>query len=325
MLRIKVFPRIHITLIGLNTDGYRLNGGIGFSISSPSQCLLFSPSTSIEINDNRVVGFTNEELKHLKARLNWVMINKHLECGLKCTIVNNSVHSHVGYGSNSMIYLACVEALLIINTQVYSSKELVTLSNRGGASGVGINTYFSGGFIFDTGVLNDGHRTLAPSSAVNEEHQAPLVLKRLELPSWNLGLCIPSIARKSEEEERTFFKLNCPIEKDDVDVVLYETVYGITSSLMENDFEVFCKSIDHIQQTAWKSLERSQYGEELFRTDTLIRNAGAKCVGMSSMGPMLYFFGDDIDGIIGRVKDALPNCECIKTSFNNRGRIVDND
>ena len=30
MLRIKVSPRIHISLIRMNNDGYRLNGGIGF-------------------------------------------------------------------------------------------------------------------------------------------------------------------------------------------------------------------------------------------------------------------------------------------------------
>ena len=31
-LKIETYSRIHITLIGMNVEGYRRNGGIGFSI-----------------------------------------------------------------------------------------------------------------------------------------------------------------------------------------------------------------------------------------------------------------------------------------------------
>ena len=65
MLRIQTFPRIHITLIGMNRDGYRLNGGIGFSISSPTLDICFEEADTIDIIDLRKHGFTEDELHRL--------------------------------------------------------------------------------------------------------------------------------------------------------------------------------------------------------------------------------------------------------------------
>ena len=310
----------------MNNDGYRLNGGIGFSIASPTLDMSFEPSDSIDVIDRREHGFTQDELERLKNHLNNVLIKEEFDTAIRCIIHDGMIQSHVGFGSNSMIYLSCVEALLIFNHRDYTDQDVVNLSGRGGASGIGINTYFKGGFIFDTGISNHGQRSLAPSSAFFDKvvHK-PLLMKSITLPEWELGICIPPIEPKTEKEERTFFQENCPINKDDVERILYEVVYGITSSLMESDFNVFCKSIDAIQQTKWKSLERNLYGKELMAAELIIRNVGAKCVGMSSLGPLLYFFGDDIDVIVAKVKEEMPYCVCFKSSFNNSDRIVEHD
>lgn len=321
-----MFPRIHITLIGMNSDGYRINGGIGFSINQPMQEISFMSSDTVSVYDNRRIGFTTEELNRLERHLRKVKKQEGLESGFVCTIHEGMIESHVGFGSNSMIYLSCVEALLILNNRKYKDSDVVTFSGRGGTSGIGINTYFKGGFIFDTGIANRGQGTLAPSSVIERgNYQQPMLMKRMELPLWDMGICIPFVKHKTEEEEKVFFNEKCPIEKDSVEKILYETIYGVTSSLMENDFEVFCKSIDAIQQTKWKSLERNLYGEELIVTEAVIKNAGAKCVGMSSLGPLLYFFADDINSIVEKMNHELPQCVFFKTSFNNSGRIVEND
>lgn len=326
MLKISVFPRIHISLIGMNSDGYRLNGGIGFSIISPTLDISFELSDSIDVIDNRKKGFTQEELERLKKCLGNVVVNKGFESGIRCIIHNSLIQSHVGFGSNSMIYLSCVEALFILNHRNYTDNDVIVMSGRGGTSGIGINTYFKGGYIFDAGIINQGQRPLAPSSSFGtDEEYKPLLLKSTALPEWHLGICVPSIKHKTEEEEKMFFQKSCPINRKDVETILYESVYGITSSLMENDFDVFCKSIDAIQNTKWKTLERNQYGKELKDTESIIKKAGAKCVGMSSLGPMLYFFGDDIDTIVKKIKQEIPQCFCSKTSFNNSKRIVVDD
>lgn len=326
MLRIKAFPRIHISLIGMNNDGYRLNGGIGFSIASPTLDMSFEPSYSIDVVDKRDHGFTLYELDRLKRHLNDVVLKEKFDTALRCIIHEGMIQSHVGLGSNSMIYLSCAEALFILNQRGYNNKDVIAFSGRGGTSGIGINTYFKGGFIFDAGISNQGQRSLAPSSVfVGEVAQPPLLLKKLRLPQWDLGICMPPIASKSEDEEKGFFQENCPINKDTVESILYEAVYGVTSSLMEWDFNTFCKSIDVIQQTKWKLLERKLYGKELMAVESVIRKAGARCVGMSSLGPMLYFFGDDIDAIVDQAKKNMPLCVFFKTSFNNSSRVVEHD
>lgn len=326
MLKIRAFPRIHVTLIGMNRDGYRINGGIGFSIASPMLKMSFMEADYVEVEDKRCQGFTEDELNRLTDHLRRVKNQEKLDLGYVCTIHEGGIESHVGFGSNSIIYLSCVEALLKLNHREYTENNVIALSGRGGTSGIGINTYFKGGFIFDTGIANTGHRVLAPSSVfMDEERHQPLLMKSLRLPQWDLGIFIPDVARKTEDEERQFFQTNCPIEKSAAEDVLYEAVYGIMSSLMENDFEVFCQSIDAIQNTKWKSMERNLYGENLSYAGAIIKNAGAKCVGMSSLGPLLYFFGEDINGIVDRVNADLTGCQCYKTSFNNFGRILEYD
>ena len=326
MLKIKVFPRIHITLIGMNREGYRINGGIGFSMASPTIDLRFESDRGISVLDKRSQGFSKNELARLNNHLIKVMKDEHLAEGFHCVIEDSLIHSHFGFGTSTMVYLSCIEALLIINKREYTNDDVVNLSGRGGTSGIGITTYFKGGFVFDTGVTNNAVRDLAPSSCFKGgEYRKPLIFKNICLPEWEMGICVPPIQNKTEDEEKIFFDKNCPIEQEAVENVLYESVYGISSSLLENDFNIFCKSVDSIQETKWKSLERDLYGAELKVVESLIRKAGAKCVGMSSLGPLLYFFGEDIDGIVNRVNADLTGGKCYKTSFNNSGRILEYD
>ena len=326
MLKIEAFPRIHITLIGMNKNGYRLNGGIGFSISSPTLDISFEEADTIDVIDKREYGFNEDELNRLKSHINQVAKNQDFRKMLVCVINEGIIQSHVGFGSNSMIYLACVEALFILNQRDYSEKDVIALSGRGGTSGIGINTYFRGGFVFDTGIANLGTRKHAPSSVfVSKRCQQPLLMKSMELPLWDLGIFIPRIIPKTEEDEKHFFQTNCPIEKGDVEKILYEAVYGVTSSLLEKDFKAFCESINTIQQTKWKSLERNLYGEAIIEAEKTIKKNGARCVGMSSLGPMLYFFCDDIEGSVEKLNHEMPQCVCFKTTFNNLSRIVKND
>ena len=326
MLKIKTFPRIHITLIGMNREGYRINGGIGFSMASPILIMRFEPDREINVLDKRSQGFSKNELTRLDNHLNKVMKEEHLAEGFHCVIENGQIHSHFGFGTSTMVYLSCIEALLIINKREYTNDDVVNLSGRGGTSGIGINTYFKGGFVFDTGVTNNAVKDLAPSSCFNGcDYRKPLIFKNISLPVWEMGICIPPIRNKTEDEEKVFFDKNCPIEQDAVENILYESVYGISSSLLENDFNTFCKSVDSIQKTKWKSLERNLYGDELKVVESVIRKAGAKCVGMSSLGPLLYFFSEDIDGIVDRVNADLTGSKCYKTSFNNSGRILEYD
>lgn len=318
------FPRVHITLIGMNDDGYRINGSVGFSISAPEINVDFEESDIIEIIDKRGIKFTEQEKNRLCHVLMEVTNKLSLKKRIRCIVKGNAL-PHYGLGSNTAIYMSCIEALFLLNEIKYNKEDIVAYSKRGGTSGIGINTYFEGGFIFDVGIKSRD-QLFNPSSVADRNEKIPLVIHKCALPNWEIGICIPIyIKNKSEQEEVDFFKTHCPIDKSSTDRILYEAVYGITSSIIENDYDIFCKSVDTIQSTQWKYLERLLYGDALIELEQKIKSFGADCIGMSSLGPILFFTGKDINGIIERISNDIPDTICYNTSFNNRGRIISYD
>lgn len=323
-IRITSFPRVHITLIGMNDDGYRINGSVGFSISGPLIDADFEESDNFEIVDKREIKFAEQEKDRLYNVLIEAADKLSLKKRIRCSIKGDAL-PHYGLGSNTAIYMSCIEALFIINEIEYNQDYIIAYSKRGGTSGIGINVYFEGGFVFDVGIKSS-KQPLIPSSIADRKGKIPLVIHRCKLPDWRIGICIPQyIKSKSEHDEVDFFKTYCPVDKSYIECVLYEAVYGVTSSIIENDYDVFCKSVNAIQSTRWKCLERLLYGEELVELEQKIKLLGADCVGMSSLGPILFFTGKDINGIIEKLSNDTLDIICYNTSFNNSGRIISYD
>lgn len=323
-VRITSFPRVHVTLIGMNNDGYRINGSVGFSISAPKIDVYFEVSNNIEVIDERDITFTAQERARLQHILMETVTKFDFKKKIRCVVKSNAL-PHYGLGSNTAIYMSCIEALFILNNVEYNSNDVVISSRRGGTSGVGVNTYFEGGFVFDIGIKNN-EQMLSPSSIADRNGKTPLVMHKCKLPAWEVGICIPKyIQNKSEQEEIDFFKTHCPIDKTFVESILYEAVYGITSSIIECDYDIFCKSVNTIQSTQWKCLERLLYGEELIKLERKIKLLGADCVGMSSLGPVLFFTGKNINNIIEQISNDISEATCYNASFNNKGRIVNHD
>ena len=320
-LTIESFPRIHITLIGMNNDGYRINGGIGFSIDSPVTKIYFELSKENIIIDKRENGFNNDEMKKLLDILNTTKVKNNMKYGISC-IIESKILPHYGLGSGTSIYLSCIEALFLLNNISYDNKKIIYYSKRGGTSGIGINTYFNGGFVFDIGIKNQGD-LLIPSSIADREGKTPLCIYNGTLPDWKIGICIPFfIENKSETEEKLFFQQNCPIEKSHILDILYESIYGITSSILEEDYNIFSEAIIKIQKTRWKYLERKLYGDDLCELEHQIIKYGANCVGMSSLGPTLYFTGEDVNYINSMINKNINNVKCYIVNMNNNGRKI---
>ncbi len=203
-LKITAFPRIHMTLIGMNSDGYRINGGIGFSISEPKIFISFKAASSFSILDLRNGCFTFSETERLKSKIDEIKSNYKLKYSISCEISGQSL-THLGFGTSTATYLACIESLFIVNNHPYDYKLLKKISSRGGTSGIGINTYFGGGFIFDVGIPNQENNEFAPSSISTHRSNLPLVLNHINLPNWKVGLAIPKkINNKSELDEINF-------------------------------------------------------------------------------------------------------------------------
>ncbi|MEW8460390.1 MAG: hypothetical protein AB2653_08815, partial [Candidatus Thiodiazotropha endolucinida] len=147
-------PRIHISLISMHGSGYRKNGGIGFSIEEPKGVLEFSPSEQFAFYDKREIRLGGTEQEKLLSVLKQAQTLFGLDKSLTIEF-SGGMQTHVGMGSGTALRLACLEALFFINGKSIQRENLISLSQRGGTSGVGMQTYFSGQFVFDLGVKND--------------------------------------------------------------------------------------------------------------------------------------------------------------------------
>lgn len=289
-VEIDIAPRVHIGLISMHAGAPRKNGGLGFAVEGPIASLRIESSRELKIFDRRRRPLQDQEIDRLFSQLEHIRLQ--LELPIAATFeITGAFLTHFGMGSGTAIKLACIEGLLDINGRTIPRQELIRLSGRGGTSGVGISTYFDGGFAFDLGIVGDQSDHFAPSS-MGAADALPLQLHRQSLPHWPVGLCVPRKCEpKTQEDEIEFFRRTTPLPSSKSFEAAYVAVFQVVASLMENDYPLFCQAITAMQQSEWKRLERAEYAPHVDRTDKALRELGADCVGMSSLGPLLYFFG----------------------------------
>jgi len=325
-ISIKVFPRIHISLLDMSSNGYRMNGGIGFFIKNPHLIVNIEYSPTLQIKDQRSLVYQQDFPQHtLKKWLEQHILEHHLKHSFKISI-HGKASSHTGFGVSTSIRMACVEGIYLLQKKQVSENQVVQQSCRGGTSGIGVHGYFTGGLIFDLG-HKQNKEELLPSR--NREHNShlPLLLKSVSMPKWEVGILIPHhIPTKTNQEEKIFFKKTCPILKEQVYESVYHSLFGILASVETQDKSNFCKAIKAIQTQAWKQAERKLY-PELTLIEEKLYEFGADAVGMSSLGPMLYFFGSNIESIVDKVKRSELNesCSAFKTDVRNQGREIIHD
>lgn len=306
-------------LISLHRGAVRKNGGIGFAIEAPTANLHIEKSTDFLFADKRSNPLADCE----KEQLLRMMQDTSKECGLTTrvsVVLTGDLRTHFGMGSGTAIRLGILEALFRINGKNVERNKLVRHSRRGGTSGVGVNSYFTGGLVLDLGTEND-EKFLPSSQSIGSS--IPLTLPWIRMPDWPLCLCLPrSVTPKTQTDEVNFFGRAAPIEPRDSFEASYHILFGIYAAVIANDFAAFCTSIDVLQTTRWKRLEWSEYGEVLWQLKERIRNFGVNCVGMSSLGPMLYCFGTE--GKMEKFRQAAEALECdfLLTRSRNTGRVL---
>ena len=306
----------------MHNGKYRINGGLGFAIADPSCELTFSAATDFAIDDQRVISLDGNESERLITLLQAEQKRHAFSVAAEITITGN-MRAHSGFGSGSAISLACLEALHRLNGSIPTPEELVVASGRGGASGVGIHSYFSGGCVFDLGRAADNN-SHAPSHQVTASR--PLLLDQLPMPDWEIGICIPlSIPHKSQAEEQAFFERTCPLPAEAVYETLYHSLFGLYAAIRDADRTTFCHALRAVQACAWKKAERLEYGEALIEIEQVLYANGAEAVGMSSLGPSLFFLADNVAEIIDQMRLTRHDCEWLLTRPANCGRELIDD
>ncbi len=321
MIKITVPARIHITLFELGADGYRRNGGIGFSVNHSSVELTFVTNGSTSLELLRTIGFDDGEIDALTRKIDSAKSSFSFEHSIQL-IHAKSIGRHVGFGSGTGVALAHVEALGILNKAHLSQSTITQLSGRGGTSGIGISTYFSGGFIFDAGREFDNVEAKS-SDDVSTVEKAPLVVMRHDMPSWPIGIfTAEDLEPISIEKERHLFASKLPLTMSQVESTTYHGVMGALVSVVDQNYSAFCRAINNIQRCEWKQQEIALSGSILSRHMTVLRGLGCDAVGVSSLGPTLYFLSNDMPSTLANIKAAFPNAQVDCVLPNNWGRSI---
>ncbi len=318
-VRVVANARLHLGLISMHAGGPRKNGGVGFSIESPTAIIDIQSSDRLTITDERPKQFAQSEIDELTRDVEVILTDNELQPVR--IAVSGTIQTHVGMGSGTAIRLAILEAIFALNSLPRSRSELIQQSRRGGTSGVGVTSYFSGGMVLDLGRPSDGLPSI-PSSQSTRQLLPATTLPRLEMPPWPLCVCLPTkISAKTQQEEVEFFERVLPLSIEDSYRSCYDAVFGIYASVKDQDYVAFCRAITSIQTTAWKALEWREYGGALQALKGELEYLGVDCVGMSSLGPSLFCFA--LPNVLDRIVEAQAslNCQVIRTRPNNEGRV----
>jgi beta-ribofuranosylaminobenzene 5'-phosphate synthase len=284
VLILRAYPRIHIGLIDLGSATGRRYGGLGFSLSRPAAVVHASHSqhfslTGIEKLDSLGRRDVSAALARLKRRVGPLKIHLKLD---------SLPPQHVGLGTKTTVVLALLTAAVNLLKLPLSSGCLQTLSARGGASGVGINSFFCGGLIADAGHERRELHRFTPSSA-RTNHTPPPVIARVRVPPfWRVCLVLPDGRRYNGATEVSFFARNTPIPRAEILSTLALVYHGIIPAFLTADLPLLRESLSRLHKVGFKRRELVGQTSIVRTVYTALSDLPNAAVGLSSMGPLLY-------------------------------------
>ena len=205
-----------------------------------------------------------------------------------------------------------------------SATEIARLVGRGGTSGIGIGAIQHGGFILDGGhrfQRGEGSKSgYSPSSA--SVGVPPPLLARYEFPPWDVLIVIPQGEGASGDRERDLFEEACPVPARDVEKMCRILLTQMLPAVLEADLETFGSALETFQGYGFKVFEAETQGPLVSECVRFLRSNGGKGVGMSSWGPTLFAFGEDLSALRDKAREWLSSKgggEAFLTRANNHG------
>jgi len=285
MIKVVTPSRLHLTLIDLNAEIGRVDGGAGITLEYPGLEISATEADNIEIIGNSLLAG-----KIKKAVQALLPTGKGIKLHIK-----DSLPDHVGLGSGTQAALSAAVAVNRIYGLEKSIRELAVAVGRGGTSGIGVAAFEDGGFILDGGHKFKNKGSFSPSSA---SHVPPgPVLFRKNFPEWPIVLVIPQGKGAHDTEEVDIFKKYCPIPLAEVQEISHVILMQLLPALIEEDLESFGKAINHIQTVGFKKREVELQSQPVLDIMNYMRENGAHGAGISSFGPVIY-------GIVGSIEEG---------------------
>jgi beta-ribofuranosylaminobenzene 5'-phosphate synthase len=300
---VRSFPRIHIGLLDLGSATYRKYGGAGFAIDGLPVIVEATPSLKTNI-----IGLDQLDRRgrlDVHAALN--RLKKLLPTARADITIRNLPPQHVGFGSKTALLMGIIEAVVLASGLQLDRCLIQYVSGRGGTSGIGINIFFTGGFLIDGGHDPVLSKDFAPSSVRRYDSLPPIVC-HAKIPSqWRFHLVLPTGKKYSGDHELEFFQKNTPIPKLEVLKSLALVYHGIAPAVITNNLELLRVSLAQLHEVGFKQRElrgQSKAVRDILKALNKIPSCAA---GLSSLGPLLYVIADKKNADVERIVPEI--CE----------------
>ena len=235
---VNAYPRLHFGLCDLGKVTLRAYGGAGLSISGPVVQVSVCESDTLQLNACSLDARDRDDVLSAMQRMRRKFCLPPVSL-----LLHQTPPQHVGLGSKTSLILASLVAYSINFDLDIPKTTLQQLSGRGGASGVGLHAFFSGGFVIDAGHAQSSCRLLGPSSSLRPSG-IPTLLVRLEVPAaWQVYLVLPSGVRRFGGNELKFFTENTPIAEAEVLRTLAILYHGIAPAIANSDIDALRESL----------------------------------------------------------------------------------
>ncbi|MDD1717686.1 MAG: chorismate pyruvate-lyase family protein, partial [Methanoregulaceae archaeon] len=133
--------RLHLGLIDLNGNLGRVDGGIGVTIADPCTVIEAACGEGLSVSG----GDPGSRERVLAAA--GAMYRRLGIAPAAAIRIRNTVPHHIGLGSGTQIALAAGVAICSLHGVFVSPRDIASIVNRGGTSGIGTAAFESGGFI----------------------------------------------------------------------------------------------------------------------------------------------------------------------------------
>ena len=280
MIKITTPCRLHITLIDMNGELGRVDGGAGLTISSPNIKIFAEESEKIQIEG--LQGFADRMRRAAEVLLpegKGIKIN-----------VEELIPAHVGFGSGTQTSLAAAAAVNELYGLGKSVRELAFAVKRGGTSGIGVTAFESGGFVVDGGHRFKDKGAFMPSAA-SKVPPGP-VLFREDFPDWDMVVAIPNEKGMHDQEEIDIFKKFCPLPIEEVREVSHVVLMKMMPAVIEEDIESFGDAVNRVQTVGFNKRESLIWPDFVKNIASFMRSRSYGA-GVSSFGPVVYSFVDN--------------------------------
>lgn len=276
------YSRIHTAL--LNMSGYqgRVDGGVGFSISSPSWEITLYSDLSV-YKASKLESEHEESVQRLKS----LLIRDY---GLSdfSYLIEGGVGNHVGLGSKTSLLMGFGKAVGKLFKIKMPPRDVAIAAGRGGTSGIGYWASQLGGFIWDAGRSFPQEKSTFRPSSSSVCPPPPLILAS---PVDDYQICHFRFSNKKifGSKECKIFEDHCPTTHGETKELLSIVSGLLVPSLISMNDAGVQHALKTIQSLGLKAVEwRLQDNETKRFRKYWESNCRDTALCLSSMGPTMY-------------------------------------